>query len=214
MDRIESAETPLPGGWVYESLKRCFDIVAAILGLVFFMPQIPFLMLVVKLETPGPFLFRQMRVGKDGKLFRCYKIRSMVVNAEDLKESLSHLNEADGAAFKIREDPRVTRVGRFVRRSSLDEFPQLLNVLKGEMSIVGPRPQVPSEVAAYTPQQRQRLRVKPGLTCLWQVSGRNDVDFEEWMRMDREYTRRRGIRMDVWILLHTLPAIIARKGAY
>ncbi len=202
------------GGRLYAFTKRLFDLVFAALGLLFFLPQLPFLALLVKLETPGPFLFRQLRVGKDGRLFRCYKIRSMVVNAEELKDSLAHLNEADGAAFKIRDDPRITRVGRFVRRSSLDEFPQLINVLKGEMSIVGPRPQVPSEVAAYRPEHRERLLVKPGLTCLWQVSGRNDVDFEEWMRLDREYVRRRGFKMDLWILLHTLPAVIARKGAY
>ncbi len=207
-------DSAVPGGRFYEFVKRAFDLVAAILGLLFFLPQVPFLMLLVKLETPGPFLFRQIRVGKDGRLFKCYKIRSMVVNAEELKESLAHLNEADGAAFKIREDPRITRVGRFVRRSSLDEFPQLLNVLKGDMSIVGPRPQVPSEVAEYLPQHLERLRVKPGLTCLWQVSGRNDLDFEEWMRMDREYVLRRGLKMDLWILLRTLPAVIARRGAY
>lgn len=206
----ESAKTH----WFYEPVKRIFDILAAVLGLIFFLPQIPFLALLVKLESPGPFLFRQERVGKDGRHFFCFKIRSMVVNAEALKQSLSHLNEADGAAFKIRQDPRITRVGQFVRRSSLDEFPQLLNVLRGEMSIVGPRPQVPEEVAQYRPEHRARLEVKPGLTCLWQVSGRNDLDFEEWMRMDREYVRRRGLKLDLWILLHTLPAVIARKGAY
>lgn len=199
---------------LYEAAKRLFDILAATLGLIFFLPQIPFLALLVKLESPGPFLFRQERVGKDGRHFFCYKIRSMVDNAELLKQSLSHLNEADGAAFKIRRDPRITRVGQFVRRSSLDEFPQLLNVLRGEMSVVGPRPQVPEEVAQYRPEHRERLLVKPGLTCLWQVSGRNDLDFEEWMRMDREYVAKRGMKMDMWIILHTLPAVIARKGAY
>jgi len=200
--------------FLYEPVKRLFDIVAASFGLLFFLPQLPFLALLVKLETPGPFLFCQRRVGRNGETFDCYKIRSMVVNAEDLKESLSHLNEADGAAFKIREDPRITRVGRFVRRSSLDEFPQLLNVLKGEMSVVGPRPQVPAEVEQYRPEHQARLAVKPGLTCLWQVSGRNDVDFEEWMSLDREYVARRGLKLDLWILTRTLPAVIARKGAY
>lgn len=210
----EETEIPVGDHFLYELVKRAFDLVAACLGLLFFLPQVPFLALLVKLESPGPFLFRQKRVGRDGRVFDCFKIRSMVANAEELKESLSHLNEADGAAFKIREDPRVTRVGKFVRRSSLDEFPQLLNVLRGEMSVVGPRPQIPEEVDQYRPEHRARLKVKPGLTCLWQVSGRNDVDFEEWMRLDREYVERRGLKLDLYILTRTLPAVIARKGAY
>jgi lipopolysaccharide/colanic/teichoic acid biosynthesis glycosyltransferase len=208
------AAFPVGDHFLYEPTKRVFDIVAAAVGLLLFLPMVPFLIMLVKLESDGPFVFRQLRVGRGGRNFRCYKIRSMVRNAEQLRASLGHLNEADGAAFKIREDPRVTRVGRFVRRSSLDEFPQLLNVLRGEMSIVGPRPQVPDEVARYRPEHRARLQVKPGLTCLWQVSGRNDVDFEEWMRLDREYVRVRGLRTDLAILLRTLPAVIARKGAY
>jgi lipopolysaccharide/colanic/teichoic acid biosynthesis glycosyltransferase len=210
----EPAVFPVGNHFLYEPVKRVFDIVAAAAGLLLFLPLAPMLALLVKLESDGPFVFRQERVGRAGRHFRCYKIRSMVRNAEQLRASLSHLNEADGAAFKIREDPRITRVGRFVRRSSLDEFPQLINVLRGEMSIVGPRPQVPDEVARYRPEHRARLQVKPGITCLWQVSGRNDVDFEEWMRLDREYVRTRGLRTDVWILLRTLPAVIKRKGAY
>lgn len=205
---------PLPPQPVYDAVKRTFDILASLVGLILFLPPLAYLAIMVKLESPGPLFFRQMRVGRDGKLFPCFKIRSMVVNAEELKEEYAHLNEADGAAFKIRDDPRVTRVGKFVRRSSLDEFPQLLNVLRGEMSIVGPRPQIPSEVAQYTPEQRARLRVKPGITCLWQISGRNDVDFDEWMRLDREYALRRSLRLDFSILLRTLPAVIARRGAY
>ncbi len=195
-------------------VKRAFDIVAASAGLILFLPVLPFLAVMVKLESSGPFLFRQMRVGEDGKLFPCYKIRSMVDGAEELKDQYAHLNEADGAAFKIREDPRITRVGRFVRRSSLDEFPQLFNVLRGEMSIVGPRPQIPSEVADYRPEYRARLLVKPGITCLWQTSGRNDVDFDEWMRLDREYVENRSLGLDIRILLRTLPAVMARRGAY
>jgi exopolysaccharide biosynthesis polyprenyl glycosylphosphotransferase len=198
----------------YAAAKRVFDVVAAVVGLLLFLPLLVYIAVMVKLESPGPIFFRQTRVGRDGKLFACYKIRSMVANAEDLKQRYAHLNEAEGAAFKIRKDPRVTRVGKFVRRSSLDEFPQLFNVLRGDMSIVGPRPQIPEEVAQYTPEQRERLWVKPGITCLWQVSGRNDVDFEEWMRLDREYIRRRSWKLDIWILLRTLPAVIARRGAY
>lgn len=197
-----------------EFVKRSFDLLAAAAGLLLFLPLLPFLAVMVKLESPGPLFFRQERVGRHGRRFWCFKIRSMVQDAEVLKDHLAHLNEADGAAFKIREDPRITRVGRFVRRSSLDEFPQLFNVILGDMSIVGPRPQIPAEVEQYTPDQRARLLVKPGITCLWQVSGRNDVDFEEWMRLDREYVQRRSLKLDFWILLRTLPAVIARRGAY
>jgi len=194
--------------------KRLFDIVAALAGLFLFLPLLPFLAIIVKLESSGPLLFRQARIGKDGRPFTCYKIRSMVVDAEQMKRELAHLNEADGAAFKIRQDPRITRSGQFVRRSSLDEFPQLFNVLRGDMSIVGPRPQIPSEVAQYREDQKARLLVKPGITCLWQVSGRNDVDFEEWMRLDREYVENRSLALDFSILLRTLPAVMHRRGAY
>jgi lipopolysaccharide/colanic/teichoic acid biosynthesis glycosyltransferase len=168
----------------------------------------------IKLETPGPLFFKQQRVGYRGQLFGCYKFRSMSTEAEAMKDELKHLNEASGAAFKIKNDPRITGVGRFLRRSSLDEFPQLLNVFRGDMSIVGPRPQIPSEVDEYTPEQAHRLCVKPGLTCLWQVSGRSHLDFEEWMELDREYVRKRGLGFDLWILTRTLPAVIERKGAY
>jgi len=199
---------------ILEVVKRLFDLLAAAAGLLLFLPLLPFLALMVKLESPGPLFFRQVRIGRDGRPFDCFKIRSMVSDAEAIKARYAHLNEADGAAFKIRQDPRITRVGRFVRRSSLDEFPQLFNVLRGDMSIVGPRPQIPSEVAEYRPDQMARLLVKPGITCLWQISGRNDVDFEEWMRLDREYVERRSLGLDFSILLRTLPAVIARRGAY
>ena len=138
----------------------------------------------------------------------------MVCDAESVKEELSHLNEASGAAFKIKDDPRITSVGRFIRRSSLDEFPQLLNVLKGDMSIVGPRPQIPSEVEEYTPRQARRLLVTPGLTCVWQVSGRSQLDFNEWMELDIEYVKKRNFQYELWILSRTIPAVIERKGAY
>lgn len=198
----------------YRLLKRLFDLVAALGGLGLLLPLFPFIVLLIKLDTPGPIFFRQERVGRRGRLFTCWKFRSMVVDAEERKSSLSHLNEATGAAFKIRDDPRITGVGRFIRRSSLDEFPQLFNVLRGDMSIVGPRPQIPDEVRQYTPGQAIRLLVKPGLTCLWQVSGRSHLDFDEWMALDIEYVRRRGAALDAWILGRTLPAVIERKGAY
>ena len=203
-----------PDARSYRFIKRIFDICAALGGLFLLLPLFPFIVLLIKLETPGPIFFRQVRVGKHGRQFYCVKFRSMSVDAEAQKETIGHLNEATGAAFKIKDDPRITGVGRFLRRSSLDEFPQLLNVLHGEMSIVGPRPQIPSEVAQYTPAQALRLVVKPGLTCLWQVSGRSHLDFDDWMDLDREYVGRRNLRYDLYILSRTLPAVIERKGAY
>jgi lipopolysaccharide/colanic/teichoic acid biosynthesis glycosyltransferase len=198
----------------YLGLKRLFDIGASLFGLMMLLPLFPFIVLLIKIETSGPIFFKQVRVGHLGRQFYCYKFRSMAVDAEEKKDEFQHLNEATGAAFKIKNDPRITGVGRFLRRSSLDEFPQLFNVLLGQMSIVGPRPQIPSEVADYTPAQARRLLVKPGLTCLWQVSGRSHLDFDEWMELDQDYVRAAGWRTDLRILLRTLPAVIERKGAY
>ncbi len=198
----------------YRFVKRSFDIVASLGGLAMLLPLFPFIVLLIKLETRGPIFFKQQRVGYQGRLFGCYKFRSMSVDAEAQKAKLAHLNEATGAAFKIKDDPRITGVGSFLRRSSLDEFPQLLNILKGDMSVIGPRPQIPSEVADYTPEQAQRLLVRPGLTCLWQVSGRSHLDFAEWMELDRQYVQNRSLLFDLKILARTLPAVIERKGAY
>lgn len=194
--------------------KRVVDIAGALVGVMMMIPLFPFLALMIKLDSSGPLLFKQRRVGENGRYFDCYKFRSMISDAELVKDELSHLNEASGAAFKIKNDPRITSVGRFIRRSSLDEFPQLLNVLKGEMSIVGPRPQIPSEVKEYTPRQGRRLLVTPGLTCVWQVSGRSQLDFDEWMELDIEYVQKRGFQFDLWIISRTIPAVIERKGAY
>jgi len=198
----------------YLAFKRLFDLGASIFGILLLLPLLPFIVMLIKLETPGPIFFKQKRVGYRGRIFDCYKFRSMAVDAEEMKDRMQHLNEASGAAFKIKDDPRITGVGRFLRRSSLDEFPQLFNVFLGDMSIVGPRPQIPSEVRHYTPAQACRLLVKPGLTCLWQVSGRSHLDFSEWMELDREYVRQAGFAMDIKILTRTLPAVIERKGAY
>jgi lipopolysaccharide/colanic/teichoic acid biosynthesis glycosyltransferase len=203
-----------PESLAYRLIKRTVDIAGALGGLLLILPLLPFIIAMIKLESPGPVLFTQTRVGRRGRLFRCHKFRSMAVDAEARKLELAHLNEATGAAFKIKDDPRITSVGRFLRRSSLDEFPQLWNVLRGEMSIVGPRPQIPAEVAEYTPRQALRLLVRPGLTCLWQVSGRSQLDFEAWMDLDQEYVRNRSLAYEVGILLRTLPAVIERKGAY
>ncbi len=204
----------LPEGPAYRVLKRLVDLLGALGGLLLLLPLLPLIVIMIKLESSGPVLFMQVRVGRRGQLFRCYKFRSMSADAEDRKQDLAHLNEATGAAFKIKEDPRITRVGRFLRRSSLDEFPQLWNILKGEMSVVGPRPQIPAEVAEYTSRHALRLLAKPGLTCLWQVSGRSQLDFEDWMQLDQEYVRNRSLKFEIGILLRTLPAVIERKGAY
>lgn len=200
--------------FLYCLVKRIFDLGASLFGLMLILPLLPFIVLLIKLETPGPIFFKQLRVGFRGRIFHCYKFRSMAVDAENQKEQMQHLNEATGAAFKIKDDPRITGVGRFLRRSSLDEFPQLFNVFIGDMSIVGPRPQIPSEVGDYTPAHARRLLVKPGLTCLWQVSGRSHLDFQEWMELDQEYVRQAGFKMDFHVLTRTLPAVIERKGAY
>jgi len=199
---------------LYLVIKRCIDIGGALVGLMLILPLLPFLILMIKLDSPGPVVFKQKRVGFRGRTFNCFKFRSMERGAEARKSELDHLNEASGAAFKIQADPRITGVGRFIRSSSLDEFPQLFNVLRGDMSIVGPRPQIPGEVAEYTPAQARRLLVKPGLTCLWQVSGRSQLDFTEWMALDLVYVRRRSLRFDLWVLSRTIPAVIERKGAY
>jgi len=203
-----------PGSFGYLAAKRLLDVALALLGLVLLLPLLPAIVALIKLDSPGPILFRQKRVGQGGRLFTCYKFRSMVPDAESRKAELAALNEATGAAFKIRNDPRITAIGHFLRRSSLDEVPQLFNVLTGQMSMVGPRPQIPSEVELYAPWHRGRLAVTPGITCLWQISGRSQVGFDEWMRLDLEYVRRRSLALDLKILLGTLPAVIARKGAY
>jgi len=204
----------VPDSLVYRAAKRCLDLALALSGLLLLLPLLPAIVILIKLDSRGPVLFTQKRVGRGGRLFTCYKFRSMVQNAESLKSHLVSLNEATGPAFKIREDPRITAIGAFLRRSSLDEVPQLFNVVLGDMSVVGPRPQIPAEVELYEPWHRRRLDVKPGITCLWQISGRSHLSFEDWMRLDLDYIRQRSLRLDLMILLKTVPAVIARKGAY
>jgi lipopolysaccharide/colanic/teichoic acid biosynthesis glycosyltransferase len=170
--------------------------------------------ILIRLDSPGGVFFRQSRVGKNGSYFTFYKFRSMVQDAEELKKRLLHLNEVDGPAFKISDDPRVTRIGRFMRRTSLDELPQLWNVLRGDMSLVGPRPPLPAEVEHYEGWQREKLEVVPGITCLWQISGRSHIGFTEWMRLDVEYIRKQSLGLDMKILARTLPAVVSRRGAY
>ena len=202
------------GRIVYEFFKRLFDLVVGVLILLLLIPIIPAIAIMIKLDTPGPVFFRQDRVGRHGRVFKFYKFRSMYREAESRKVEMEALNEQKGPVFKVRSDPRITSVGRFLRQSSLDEIPQIVNVLKGDMSLVGPRPQMPSEVAHYEPWHRVRLEVKPGITCLWQISGRSQLSFDEWMELDVRYVRERGPLTDIMILLKTVPAVMARKGAY
>ena len=198
----------------YGVSKRLFDLSVSLFGLVLLLPVIPILAIMIKLDSPGPVLFKQDRVGCGGQIFKFYKFRSMYRQAEQEKKKLQAMNEQDGPIFKVRSDPRITSVGGFLRRSSLDEIPQVFNVIKGDMSIVGPRPPLPSEVEHYQPWHRRRLEVVPGITCLWQISGRSHLSFNEWMRLDMEYLKYRSFKTDLMIFLKTIPAVIARKGAY
>ncbi len=196
-------------------VKRLCDFVLSLLGIVALLPVFVAIALAIKLTSRGPVFFWQTRVGRDGQHFRFYKFRSMYMDAEARKEALAGQNESkDGVIFKMRNDPRITPVGRFLRRSSLDELPQLFNVLIGDMSLVGPRPPVPSEVAKYTLEDRKRLNVIPGITCLWQVSGRSDIPFRRQVQLDKEYIACRSLLGDFAILLKTVPAILTGKGAY
>jgi exopolysaccharide biosynthesis polyprenyl glycosylphosphotransferase len=207
-------ERLLSGKFYRRYIKRPLDILASLVGLLLLSPLFIVLAVMVRLDSRGPVFFRQMRVGKGGREFEFYKFRSMVQDAEAMKNKLMHLNELEGPVFKISDDPRITPIGRFLRRTSLDELPQLLNVLRGDMSLVGPRPPLPAEVANYESWQRQKLSVLPGITCLWQISGRNHIGFTEWMRLDIEYIRRQSFGVDVKILARTLPAVLLRKGAF
>jgi len=194
--------------------KRAFDVVVTLAGLVVAAPLMLLLGLLVKLDSPGPMFYRSRRTGKNGRIFNFYKLRSMHAGAESRRRELMHLNEAKGPVFKIRKDPRVTRIGGWLRQTSLDELPQLFNVLKGDMSLVGPRPPLPEEVERYEAWQLRRLDVRPGITCLWQISGRSRIGFDEWMRLDLEYIRHRSFWLDMKILLRTIPAVLSREGAY
>ncbi len=199
---------------IYEFFKRAMDIVCSGLALLVLSPV--FLIIAIAVRSDGgPAFYSQERIGKDGKLFRIYKFRSMCINADspEMLAKLAAFNEMDGPAFKIKNDPRITKVGRFIRRTSLDELPQLINIFIGDMAIVGPRPPLVSEVAQYTDYQRQRLLVKQGLTCYWQCSGRNNINFEEWVELDLKYIRERSLWTDIKIIFMTIPAVLSGDGA-
>ncbi|MCK4414456.1 MAG: sugar transferase [Candidatus Eisenbacteria sp.] len=193
--------------------KRIIDAAVAAAGLLITSPLFALLAIAICLETKGPPFYCSMRTGRHARPFRFIKFRSMVRDAERMRAELEAMNEMDGPVFKIRKDPRMTCVGRFLRRTSLDELPQLVNVLLGEMSLVGPRPPIPEEVAQYEPWQRRRLAVTPGITCLWQVSGRNRVSFAEWMKMDMQYVESISLKTDLKVLLLTVPAVLRGIGA-
>lgn len=195
-------------------IKRLFDILASVCILLALSPLLIVVALLVKLEDGGPVLFAQRRVGKFGREFMMYKFRSMRVDAEQrLKELLAQNGHSTGVTFKMKNDPRITRVGRVLRKFSLDELPQFVNVLKGEMSMVGPRPPLPREVALYTLKDRQRLAATPGLTCFWQIGGRANIDFPEQVQLDVQYIESQSFWLDVWICIKTIPAVVLGRGA-
>ena len=204
----------VPNKPVYDFLKRLLDIVGAFVGLLVLALPLLIIALIVVIDSPGASpIYVQERVGKNGRKFRFYKFRSMVPNADSMLDSLLEQNEMDGPVFKMKDDPRITRFGRFIRRTSIDEFPQLWNVLKGDLSLVGPRPALPREVEKYTDYHRQRLLVRPGLTCYWQIQPkRNSLSFEEWVALDLKYIRERSLWLDMKLLFKTVGAVFGQEG--
>ena len=197
------------------AMKRAMDIVGSGVGLILLSPVYLGIALAIKLTSPGPVIFSQTRVGRYGRHFKFYKFRSMYIDAEERKAELLAQNESkDGVIFKMKDDPRITKIGKLLRRTSMDELPQLWNVFIGDMSLVGPRPPVPKEVQEYTLEDRKRLDVIPGITCLWQIMGRSEIPFHEQVRLDKEYILAQSVWKDIMILLKTVPAILGGKGAY
>ena len=199
---------------LYSVTKRLIDIVGSLCGIILLSPLFLIVAILIKLEDPkGKVFFAQERNGKYPKTFKMYKFISMVHNAEDLLKDLMDRNEQTGPVFKINDDPRITKVGKFIRKTSIDELPQLFNVLKGDMSLVGPRPAIPREVEQYNSYQMQRLAVKPGLTCIWQVSGRNNIGFDEWVEMDIEYIKTRNLWLDIKLIFKTVGVLFGDDNA-
>ena len=196
-------------------LKRVLDTAVSALALIVLLPLFILTAIAIWVENPGPVFYTQIRVGLNGKHFRFYKFRSMVMNADNIKKELVASNESSaGVIFKMKQDPRITKVGKIIRKFSIDELPQLINVLKGDMSLVGPRPPLPSEVAEYTLEERKRLHIIPGITCLWQVSGRSDIPFTDQVRLDMQYIQSASFINDIILLLKTIPAVLTGRGAY
>ncbi len=196
-------------------VKRLLDLVFATLAALLLLPLLMLIALLIKADSRGPVFFRQQRVGLNGACFEMWKFRSMLVDAEQLKDRLESKNEMqNGVLFKIKQDPRVTRVGRYIRKLSIDELPQLFNVIRGDMSLVGPRPPLVQEVAQYTRSDRRRLMVVPGLTCIWQVCGRSDIPFDEQVELDVQYIESQSIWLDIVLLMKTVPAVLTARGAY
>lgn len=212
-DRPSSNETAESFA-AYERVKRAIDFSVALAALVVLAPLFGLIAVLVRIDSPGPVIFRQTRIGRHRKPFTFYKFRSMEVGAEEAKARILHLNEAEPPLFKARADPRITRFGRFIRKCGMDELPQLVNVLRGDMSFVGPRPHLPEEVQEYTEKQSRRLSVMPGITCLWQVSGPTRISFVEWIRKDLEYVERRSLRLDLMIVLKTIKVVLSGEGMY
>lgn len=197
----------------YLIVKRFIDIIASLTGIILMLPVMLITAIIIKLDSKGHIIFSQERVGFNGKLFNMYKFRSMVSNAEELKEALMEKNEMSGPMFKIKRDPRVTKVGRFIRKTSIDELPQLFNILKGDMSLVGPRPNLPKEVSKFSDYQKLKLLAKPGLTCYWQVMGRSSIGFEEWMELDIKYISERNTWVDIKLIFKTFLVLFGDKNA-
>ena len=200
--------------YLYHFFKRVFDVIFAILGLVLFSPVMLIIAFLIKREDKGPVFYKQVRVGKDGKFFKMYKFRSMTVNADKLLDKLKDKNDVEGPMFKMKKDPRVTKIGHFIRKHSLDELPQFFNVIKGDMSLVGPRPPLPDEVAEYSEYAKQRLYVTPGCTGLWQATKRNEVGFNEMVQLDIQYIQRASFIFDLWIIWKTVEVIVKPNGSY
>ena len=213
LENVESDAVEVKTSKIYLFIKRIIDIVGSLIGLILLSPLLVIVGVLIKVESKGPIIFSQDRIGKNGKTFRMYKLRSMVANAEELKGTLMKENEMSGPMFKIKDDPRITKIGRFIRKTSIDELPQLFNVLKGDMSLVGPRPSLPNEVLEFEPWMNKRLMVKPGLTCYWQVMGRNNIDFQQWMLLDIKYVETRSIIVDIKLIIKTFFVLFGDKNA-
>lgn len=206
-------ETEFEKNKTYYIIKYIIDILGASVGIILLSPILIITALMIKIESDGPIIFSQERVGINGKMFKMYKFRSMVQNADEILDKLKHKNEMSGPMFKIKDDPRITKIGKFIRKTSIDELPQLFNVLKGDMSLVGPRPNLPREVSQFSEYHKQKLLATPGLTCYWQIMGRNNIDFNEWMELDIKYIRERSILLDIKLIFKTFFVLFGDDSA-